>query len=197
MTNAPAPLPARTSRTELRILAGARRCIETNGIDRTTIVDIAEAADYTRPVIYKYFSDKNAIVDHLCMEEMQGIQHRLNSQLDRAQSYGDVMTQAILLGVTLARENIYIRRFMQDHASWVRSQTESGLVHLWVSGQWNRFLLRGREGGDLAPDIDIDETVTWIALVQSLLLLRFDNDDMDEAKMRRFVRRFVVAPLLA
>ena len=197
MTQTLAVFPVRTSRTEQRILAGARRCFATNGIDRTTIVDIAEAAAYTRPVIYKYFADKSAIVDHLCILEMQGIQQRLNDQLDRTLSYGEVMTQAIMLGVTLARENVYIRRFIQDHATWTRSQTESGLVHAWVTGQWDHFLARGRARGELAADIDLEETVTWIALVQSLLLMRFDNDDMDEIKMHRFVSRFVVMPLLA
>lgn len=196
--NAPAAAkPDRDSPTARRILAGARQCFETIGIAKTTIVDIAEAANYSRPVIYKYFSDKNDIVDQVCLEEMQAIQVDLRAALNRNQSFPDQMAQAILTAVLLARRNSYIRRFTQDHATWVRSQTSVGIVHQWVADRWSAFLMRGQSQGVLADDLDVEETVTWIALTQSLLLIRFDNEDMNEKEMLRFVRRFVVTPLLA
>ena len=190
--------PARSPRQKApqRILAGARECFSKLGIDKATITDIAEAAGYTRPVIYKHFNDKADIVDSVCLEEMQTLQERLNTRVDRTLPYADQLCEAIVQGVLLAHDNPYIQRFMQDRETWVRSQSESGKVHVWVHNRWASFLRRGLKDGHLATDLDVEQTVTWISMVQSLLLLRHESEDMNADAMRAFVRRFVVRPLL-
>jgi AcrR family transcriptional regulator len=180
-----------------RILAGARACFARLGIDKATIVDIAEAAKYSRPVVYKHFSDKADIVDAVCLEEMQALQDELNQRIARDLPFAEQLTDAIFEGVAIALGNIYIQRFMEDHEAWVRSQTQAGRVHVWVRDRWASFLERGQQSGILAADIDIDETVTWISMVQSLLLLRFAHEEIDREATRRFVQRFVVRPLLS
>ncbi|MEW6574756.1 MAG: TetR/AcrR family transcriptional regulator [Pseudomonadota bacterium] len=187
---------ARTQKAIARILAAARDSFSKHGIERTTIVDIAEAAEYSRPVIYKYFTDKDDIVDQVCLEEMQALQVELSARVPRDVSFTDQLAEAILQAVLLARGNIYIQRFMDDRQAWVRSQSEGGKVHIWVRERWRSFLLRGQRDGIVADDLDIEQCVTWIALVQSLLLLRYSNEEPDENDMRRFVRRFVVTPML-
>lgn len=189
--------PARRPKAPQRILQGARECFARLGIDKATITDIAEAADYTRPVIYKHFNDKDDIVDSVCLEEMQTLQERLNERVDRKLPFADQLAEAILQGVLLAHDNPYIQRFMQDRDTWVRSQSEGGKVHAWVRDRWSNFLKRGLANGQLAADLDVEQTVTWISMVQSLLLLRHASEDMDENAMRNFVRRFVVRSLLA
>lgn len=180
-----------------RILAGARACFAKLGIDKASIVDIAEAANYSRPVIYKHFNDKAAIVDAVCLEEVQALQDELNQRIARDLPFAEQLADAIFEGVAIALGNVYIQRFMEDRKAWVRSQTQAGEVHVWVRDRWTSFLSRGQKDGILADDIDIDETVTWISMVQSLLLLRFAEEQIDREATRRFVRRFVVSPLLS
>ena len=187
---------SREQRTIARILAAARECFSRLGIEKTTIVDIAEAAEYSRPVIYKHFNDKADIVDRVCLEEMQAVQAGLNERIARDLPFAEQLTQAIGEAVVLAHGNIYIKRFMEDNEAWVRSQTEAGTVHRWVRERWERFLARDKAEGILADDLDIEQCVTWISMVQSLLLLRYASEDLDTAAMRAFVRRFVVTPLL-
>lgn len=186
----------RTQKTIARILDAARDRFSHLGIEKTTIVDIAEAAQFSRPVIYKYFTDKDDIVDRVCLEEMQALQSQLNARVPRDAPFIEQLAEAILQAVLLARGNIYIQRFMDDRKSWVRSQSEGGTVHIWVRERWRSFLLRGQRDGIVAVDLDIEQCVTWIAMVQSLLLLRYASENPDEADMRQFVRRFVVTPML-
>lgn len=185
------------SRARQRILAGARECFSRLGIDRTTIVDIAEAAAYSRPVIYKNFNDKSDIVDEVCLEEMQALQLELDKRIARDLPYAERLAEAIYQAVVIARGNIHIQRFMEDREAWVRSQTEAGKVHIWVRDRWASFLARGQKDGILAADLDIEECVMWISMVQSMLLLRFATQEIDHEAMRHFVARFVVTPLLA
>lgn len=183
--------------TRARILAGARACFAQLGIDRATVTDIAEAAAYTRPVIYKHFKDKADIVDSVCLEEMQALQAKLDRRIGRDLPFAEQLGAAIAEAVVLALDNVYIQRFMQDREAWVRSQTGAGKVHLWVRERWSRFLQRGQALGVIATDLDVDQCVLWISMSQSMLLLRYAGEDVDREALLGFVRRFVVLPLLA
>jgi len=54
---------SRESRQRSRILEAAGRCFAKNGFKRTTIEEISSAASLSRPVLYKHFSGKEALVD--------------------------------------------------------------------------------------------------------------------------------------
>jgi len=190
-------LTPRSRRSRERILAAARACFERLGIEAATIVDIAEAANYSRPIVYKHFSDKADIVDSVCLEEMQTLRAELRKRVKPDLSYDAQLTESILQAVILANDNPYIRRFMEDRESWLRSQTIGRKVRDWVRASWEAFIRRGQAAGAFARDLDLEETVTWIAMNQSQLLLRYQDEGFDEASMRRFIRRFVVTPLLA
>src|SRR5687767_3244469 len=174
--------PART-----RILAAARACFERDGIEAVTIVDIAEAANYSRPIVYKHFADKAEIVDTLCLEDMAVVQNELRSRIGRQLPYERRLTEAIVLGVVLARERPLLRRLLDDRESWLRSQRMGDRVRDWVRERWSAFLRRGAAARLLADDLELDEVVEWIAMNQSQMLLRFQGEPLDVEHLRRFV----------
>ncbi len=47
------------------IVQSAKKCMESKGVQKTTLVDIAREAGITRELIYYYFSGKQEITDHL------------------------------------------------------------------------------------------------------------------------------------
>src|SRR5437868_15490331 len=54
-----------TTATDTReiIIAAAMACFGRHGLTKTTVVDIARAADVSRSTVYEYFQDKSAIVE--------------------------------------------------------------------------------------------------------------------------------------
>lgn len=180
-----------------RVLAAARECFETYGISKTTIVDIAKAAGLSRPLVYRHFGDKQEIVDWVCIGEMEKVRTRIRARLEGVTDVPARMTEAMLGSIVVASRNIYIRRFLEDHPAWARSQRRQSLIHDWTMQRWGSFITDAQSSGVLAKDLVLEETVEWMAMAQSMLLLRFDNAEIDEDEMRRFIRRFVVAPLLA
>lgn len=54
-----------TTATDTRelIIESAFDCFRRHGLDKTTVVDIARAADVSRSTVYEYFRDKAAIVE--------------------------------------------------------------------------------------------------------------------------------------
>lgn len=53
------------------IVQSAKRCMESKGVQKTTLVDIAREANMTRELIYYYFSGKQEIIDELIESYVQ------------------------------------------------------------------------------------------------------------------------------
>lgn len=181
--------------TAARILDAAHDCLVNQGIAKSSIVDIAQAARYSRPIIYKHFANKEDIVDAVCINEMMAIQEKLDQQIPDNLPFSDRLTEVILQSVIHARDNAFICRFIEDGATWARSQSADGKVHQWVANRWHAFISRAQRTGLIADDLDVELAVTWIAMVQSLLLMRQDYANMDEAAMRKIIRRFLIEPM--
>ena len=62
--------------------------------------------------------------------------------------------------------------------------------------RWRKTLFKARDAEEIASDIDVDETVLWLTISQSMLQIQINQLAMDEAEIRRFARRFIVEPLL-
>tara|TARA_R110000772_G_scaffold115174_1_gene219923 strand:+ start:3071 stop:3667 length:597 start_codon:yes stop_codon:yes gene_type:complete len=187
---------AEHSPTARRILNAAGRCFQAEGIAKVTIVDISKAAKYSRPIIYRHFGGKDDIVDHLCLDEMQIIQSKLNEIMPREMGFTQRLVEIITQAVILSLESPYIQVFMQNRKAWLRSQTAGSDVHSWVKKRWQAYLAYGQRHGMLAADLEIEEAVNWIAMSQSMLLMRFEGQELVEADIRRLVSRFVVRPLV-
>ncbi|MEQ9663496.1 MAG: TetR/AcrR family transcriptional regulator [Parasphingopyxis sp.] len=193
----PASASPSTERTARKILDAAKACFEHQGIEKTSMVDIATQAGYSRPIVYKHFANKDEVVDAVCIREMLAVQAVLDRHIPADLPFAERLTEVILRAVLLARDNPYLQRFSEDGTAWARSQNYSGRVHRWFADRWQAYLARAQNSGMIAEDVDIERIVGWIALAQSFLLRESDRAPMDEDEMRAFLRRFLIAPLLA
>src|SRR5689334_5963269 len=69
--------------TRAAIIAAAFACFRTHGLRKTTIVDIARAADVSRSTFYEYFRDKETIVEACAEEASQRFYRKLARAIDR------------------------------------------------------------------------------------------------------------------
>ena len=60
-------------RTEIRerILDAALEVFATEGVEGVTMRALADAIEYTPPVIYAHFRDKDAIIEELCYRQLR------------------------------------------------------------------------------------------------------------------------------
>jgi AcrR family transcriptional regulator len=93
-----------------RILRGALRLFAQQGLDGTSIRDIATAAGITNPALYRHFATKDALALHLfivCYRELwgqlrlaaarrQGFQAQLEALVDAFLAYHDACPDAVL-----------------------------------------------------------------------------------------------------
>ena len=195
------PEPATRERAEVassyeRIVRAAYKCFERNGIEGTSIEDIAREAGVTRPTVYRYFRGKIQIVDLISAEESRKVNAEVRKRLVRGQKFDELVTEALILIVRIAIENPYVRRILAYREFEAEATSSTSELHRMHRQLWGPLLEHAAERDEVAKDLDIDETLVWLTLSQRMLLTRLESGPMDDVELRRLIRRFIVEPLL-
>lgn len=197
MASGPLATPTDENSTQERILRAAYDCFEQYGIGKTTIENIASRAEVSRPTVYKYYPSKEAILDEISVRETWRVNSEVRRRLVRSDDFAAFLTDTLLLVVRLANENIYIRRMVESIEFQQSVISPSSLMQQLQRTWWANLFEQAIARGDIAADLDVEEIIYWLARAQSMLMLQLASPDVDEAQSRRFVRRFIVQPLLA
>lgn len=121
---APDPLETR----ENQLLAIARTLFARHGYDRTSLRDIAEAANITKAALYYYFPNKDALFERVVLESLQALHDRVSAAV------------ALAKGPTQR-----IRAFMEESALVLQDRGRDR----WVAGS-NAFWQGATSGQRLA-----------------------------------------------
>lgn len=193
------PATARTddNSTQERILRAAYDCFEQYGIAKTTIENIASRAKVSRPTVYKYYPSKDAILDEISVRETWRVNSEVRRRLVRSDDFADFLSDTLLLVIRLANENIYIRRMVESIEFQESVISPSSLMQQMQRTWWSNMFEQARARGEIATDLEIDEMIYWLGRAQSMLMLQVASPAIDDTEKRRFIRRFIVQPLLA
>ncbi|PAL22033.1 hypothetical protein CD928_07775 [Sphingopyxis sp. GW247-27LB] len=197
MASGPAGTRTDEESTQERILRAAYDCFEQYGIAKTTIENIASRAKVSRPTVYKYYPSKDAILDEISVRETWKVNSEVRRRLVRSDDFADFLADTLLLVVRLANENIYIRRMVESIEFQQAVISPSSLMQQLQRTWWANLFEQAMARGEIATDLTIDEIIYWLARAQSMLMLQVASPALDDAQQRRFIRRFIVQPLLA
>jgi TetR/AcrR family transcriptional regulator, transcriptional repressor for nem operon len=152
-----------------RLVEGARLVLRQQGVEKTTIADIAQAADVPVGNVYYYFKTKDELVQAAIDAQAQEIETALAS-LDRHRS-PKARLKAFLKLLTAQRE--IAARYGCPHGTLCSElnkrdddlgQTSTKLMQLWIDWAEQQFRAMGRrDARDLA--------VALIAAYQGIMLL--------------------------
>lgn len=197
MDSGPASARTEENSTQERILRAAYDCFEQYGIGKTTIENIASRAKVSRPTVYKYYPSKDAILDEISVRETWRVNSEVRRRLVRSDDFADFLSDTLLLVIRLANENIYIRRMVESIEFQESVISPSSLMQQLQRTWWANLFEQARARGEIATDLKIDECIYWLARAQAMLMLQVASPQIDDAEKRRFIRRFIVQPLLA
>jgi AcrR family transcriptional regulator len=184
-----------TTATDTRevIIEAAIACFGRQGLNRTTVVDIARAADISRSTVYEYFRDKAAIVE-ACAEHSS---QRFYREMARAMGQGDSLEEKLTLAavfVTRARRIVEPERYFDaDEVSLLL--TKNAAVLLRECGEFLApYLAAAKLTGEVRKNLDVAAAGEWFARVLfSLFNTPSSTLNMDDDKIvADFVRSHVV-----
>jgi len=154
MTSAPAPRPALQQRVTAAILDGAAQLFASDG-DQASMNDVAEAAGVARATVYRYFPNREALLDELTQTALRDVDMRLASARIDAVAPEEAVARAVRALVDMGSLFVVLARERQRSGA---ERFERGLVE-----PLHKLIERGQASGDIRDDI------TGARLTESLI----------------------------
>lgn len=169
-----------------RIIAAARRCYQSVGIQRTTMANIADEANVVRATLYRYFKTKESILRAVFFVEVEDFLQAFKSSVTTYTGFCDYLTQFLLFSLQQAPDTpIHRQFFSEDSALWVSREylADDSALGLTVSLLEEPFRI-AQGMGEIRGDLDIEQLVEWIARVLISFILVPGQKARDEAELK-------------
>jgi AcrR family transcriptional regulator len=184
-----------TTATDTRelIIESALDCFRRQSLNKTTVVDIARAAEISRSTVYEYFRDKAEIVEACAEHSSQRFYREMSKAMSRGESLEEKLALAAVF-VTRARRFVEPEMYFDaDEVSLLL--TKNAAVLLRECGQFLApYLTAAMLTGEVRKDLDVIAAGEWFArMLFSLFSTPSSTLNMDDdAIIADFVRSHVV-----
>lgn len=178
----------RSSATREAILGAAEGLFGERGFSRTTLEDVAFAADVSRPLVYRYFGDKKELFALVVRRVFREWNEVLQAEVERRTSGTEESLRRVLIRcLEFARSRTVLRGLLVRDSALVRTQVGDvldegrGLLPELIQG----VLVRGVERGDVRTDLEVEDlahVVSEVFVSYTLLILAGANDQVSERR---------------
>jgi AcrR family transcriptional regulator len=186
---------AETTATDTRelIIESAFACFRRQGLNKTTIVDIARAADISRSTVYEYFRDKAAIIEASAEHSSQ----RFYREMAKAMGPGDSVEEKLTLAavfVTRARRIVEPEMYFDADEVSLLLTKNAALLLRECAEFLAPYLAAAKLTGEVRKDLDVAAAGEWFArMLFSLFSTPSSTLDMDDdGVVAEFVRSHVI-----
>jgi AcrR family transcriptional regulator len=179
--------------TRVLIIESAYGCFGKHGLQKTTIVDIAKAANVSRSTVYEYFSDKGAILEACAEHASEQFYREMTKAIDRGSSLEEKLSCAAVF-VTQARRVIASEDYFDEEAVSLLLTKDAGVLLRECVEFFAPYLSAAKLTGEVRKDLDIEAAGEWFArILFSLFSTPSSTMNMDDPKIvAEFVRAHVV-----
>jgi AcrR family transcriptional regulator len=176
-----APVQARSRQTVARILDAAATIADEEGVDAVTTRSIADRAGVSYPSLYRFFADRDAILDEL----MERHCAEIDAQCVAAEQTWEITSIAQLLNNELDLHVDYYRKHPGAAGLWMGGRTAPTVtkhVHARMQTLADRLHDILVTAGLIPVDTDRRAMLVAVEMADRMLELSYrDNNDFDEA----------------
>jgi AcrR family transcriptional regulator len=179
--------------TREAIIEAAFASFRRQGLDKTTIVDVARSARVSRSTIYEYFRDKAALVEACAEHSSQRFYREMAKAMDDGTSLEEKLTLAAVF-VTKARRFVEPEKYFDaDEVSLLLTKNAAVLLRE-CSEFLAPYIAAAKLTGEVRKDLDVASAAEWFArMLFSLFSTPSSTLDMDDDDVvAAFVRAHVV-----
>lgn len=177
-----------------QILAAAEAVILRYGIPKTTMDDIGKEAGVSRPTVYRYFGDREALVGALIERRSRMLFERARTFILSHETFAEQLVEGLVYLVDHGRKDPIVRILVSpEHMGMTRPIVGgSNLATNLTAEMWEPIFRRAMERGEIRRDLDIAAVAEWLALVQFILVGRLDFASPQDPNHREMLRTFVL-----
>lgn len=177
------------------IISAAFACFRGQGLRRTTIVDIARAAEVSRSTVYEYFRDKGKIVEACAEVASQTFYRRLASAIERdgSSALEEKLVRAAIF-VSQARRVVEPESYFDQEMVDLMLTKNAATLLQECSDFLAPYISAAKLTGEVRSDLDIHSAAEWFArMLFSLFTTPSPLLDLrDDETVAEFVRPYVV-----
>lgn len=175
------------------IIESAYACFRKHGLQKTTIVDIAKAANVSRSTVYEYFTDKGAILEACAEHASEQFYREMSKAMNRGDSLEEKLSQAAVF-VSQARRAIASEEYFDEEAISLLLTKDAGVLLRECVDFFAPYLSAAKLTGEVRKDLDVAAAGEWYArILFSLFSTPSSSLNMDDpAVVAEFVRAHVV-----
>jgi AcrR family transcriptional regulator len=175
------------------IVKSAYACFRRHGLQKTTIVDIAKAANVSRSTVYEYFSDKGAVLEACAEHASEQFYREMSKAMDQGGLLEEKLSRAAVF-VTQARRVIASGKYFDEDAISLLLTKDAAVLLRECVDFFAPYLSAARLTGEVRKDLDVEAAGEWFArILFSLFSTPSSTLDMDNPEVvSEFVRAHVV-----
>jgi AcrR family transcriptional regulator len=193
------PAASTDDSTRTKILKAALECFMQLGISRTSLHDVARHAQVSRGTVYRYFSERQELIDATIELRAQKYYDEAAKKMD---GFDTLSEQIGAFGEVVGRNVAdYVRHRLRDDDSMLMRLSASDrdgalrrMTHFLVP-----YLEAAGTRGELRADVDAEEASEWLARMLMSVTAMQSSTVFDVRKPKsvgRFMARYGVSGLL-
>ena len=176
---------------QTRILDVAAKCFKQFGVRRTRLEDIAKAAGVSRPLLYKIYGNRQALMEILIAREVEGIINDQAGYLKNYSSFSEAIIEGSIKGIERSRKAKLLTDLMANNTALQMPDMvldDSKPFKAIAMRIWGGVFAMGRESGAFNAELSDDDLFEWLMSVHYMFLLR---NELDTDRIRRLMRLFL------
>jgi AcrR family transcriptional regulator len=179
------------------IVDAARKLFARNGVTKTRMEDVAEAAGMTRQNLYRYVANRDRLVELAVLARCRefGAELSILAQDEGATDVRRLVIDLMVHGIHLGRadpEFVALSEAAPRGAFSILSASGQSPMHAIVGDTFGPVLRRADAAGILRTDVSEAEIVEWLQVIYLALTPRVD---LRRPVERRLVEKFVLPAL--
>lgn len=181
-----------------RILTAAEVVFQRYGVVKATMGDIAQEVGVSRPTIYRYFADRDAVLSAIVESRSRRLFGKARAYLRRRPTFGEQVVDGLVYLVDRGRSDPIMRLIVSpEHMDTATALLgSSGLAARLTTEMWTPLIDEARARGEIRRGTKTEDICDWITMVQLILMGRKDFGRSDDPEHRRMLTLFLLPAIV-
>ncbi|MDX1884165.1 TetR/AcrR family transcriptional regulator [Mycolicibacterium sp. 120270] len=179
-----------------QILAAANQCFTQLGIQRTSVQDVARMANVSRGTVYRYFEDRNILIDAAIEFGAQKFYQEVAAAMAKKATLAEKVGAMAETHAKILLEHRTRNRLMADDAELMRHMISDGDSAVRRTTAFLvPYVREAQERGEVGAGIDVTAASEWLARIIYSFSTVNEAQTFDMAKpatVRRYVEKFAI-----